>query len=314
MKRILPLISMVLVFFGVLCACSSGPKAYEVVETNIQALENDPWQAPSFERDYDELSEKDKEKVSNYADLQQALAEIDEMREYTGTWVCENPVGFTGDQFTIGEDGLTEIPFEGVSGQSWIRDGMFLFAGEEKGSVIEEDGFHKIILKLSEDFEEVFVQDFNLAGAQEAKYVAVDFANADVSQYFDDAVLLTSEQNYIYCLPNKQYENGLVYLGESDDFCVTYNWKSLITDETFEYETDTPFVCIFSGSSTEVPAEIVPIRAKGILYFVRSEYVDANYFEDGYRFLSLTCGETIRYSNLTENWGVVPEYYDDHKF
>lgn len=269
------------------------------------------------EEAYNALTEEEKAKVENYAVLTEARFEANRL-SLVGEWTVELYPHDMGISLTLDENG-TFLWCAGHCG-TWTvsEDGKYIaltgdnlpdFFGEAI-PVFEEDGFKKIqIVDSWGPF--VLVEDHNTIF--EMKYVAVELTAENVREYLGEPVkagyVLNSwgEEDKTapaYLLTSQVFDEGLVYVGCSNDFAVELIYEEYIemtyNDITAKTHIMEPFSLLQANEhaheGTALESHFRPIRigdkAKGTLYYVREEYVADNFFDPvtEYTFVKLTNG------------------------
>lgn len=323
MSRVkIALAAIVSLFVCLTCASCKDSKSDKIqfIENQISQVKtfSDWWLALNIEQQYAALSEEDKQRVSNYADLEEMLDTVREAQAYAGDWKVERLGVSNPREFTLQrENGDVSFEWKGVGGSYWIRDGVFYMSGEQFGTVYVEDEIPKILMDGV-----AYVQTSNLERARQLKYVTVNLSSENVNDYFDSPVWVADDDGgfvkKVYCFPSKQYQNGLTYIGCSDDFNVTYIGEENAAGETVEWQPalPLPFELLFVTNNDTKPL-FVKADAAGELYYIRSEYVKENYLDEdeslgvGARFLVLADGQVF---SAPSSWRYYPEKYDEFKF
>ena len=282
--------------FMLFCGCSSGQSSEaKSVETQINQLVTESaktfkWMAYSINSAYEHLSEKEKATVSNYDQLLEVLAEVDEVKAYTGTWCAEQPIFHL--TLEISDNG--DLQWGDTLTQIWIEDGNFYHGNEIIGSACSEDGIRKITLAGI-----CYVQRENLEEARSKKYLLVEVTPDNINEIWDEPVVLEeNDVSTVYGCVSHLYKEGYVSVGASDDFKVTYY---------DDFSSKSPFDCI-TVFDKETP---ISISASGTLYFVKDSYVLENGFENGYRTVKLTTGDYWIENNA---WYFYPDLYENYKY
>ncbi len=278
-----------------LCGCSSGKtskaKSVEVQITQLATESSNTfkWMAYSINSAYEHLSEKEKAAVSNYDVLVEILAQVDEVKAYTGTWCAERP----GCDYTLEISNDGEMQWGDTLTQMWVEDGVFYLGEEKIGTACIEDGIRKITLA-----DICYVQKENLEEARNKKYLVIEVTSDNINEIWDDPVVLEeNDKSIVYGSVSHLYGEGYVFIGASDDFNVEY----------------------YDGYSSRAPFDIIivfdktvsfSLRASGELYFVKESYVLDNKW-DQYREIQLT---TWDYWEENNGWYWYPDEYNNHKY
>lgn len=314
MKKIVALLLAVLMCFS-LCGCGKS-EAVKNVESMIDAIGEVMLDSEAVivaaEESYNALSEEEQSKVENYAVLTSAREQLDIAKHealeisFAGEWVSE----LKGEMALVLNADNT-LTIDGVNGTWELNEEETALIIEAAGmkfefSIIEEDSIQKLsglaigaeCLVAQEDYQEAF----------DKKFVAVELNGENVRDYLGDPVhagyLLDNwgeedKSTPIYLLTSKVYENGLVYIGCTDDFAVEIIFDDNFQGDVAESISQNPFTAIQAISfSDQIPAWYkYPVsigdRAAGTLYYVREEYVAKNYAdENNWANVQLTSGST----------------------
>lgn len=268
---------------------------------------------------YASLSEEDRniflEEIS--ADLEMAKAEEQRwaMQSLYGNWRKElsERDGYGSvyaEKLLLSEDDTYEY---GKQKGTWYveEDGrsMCLVNGEDRiiyftFQIFEEDGFTKL---LSEEGDICYIREEDFGEVFKKKYVTMSHSMA--SEIFGEPVYLGAPAENVGYGPNAKlcalkslaYDKGLVYLTGISDFSMDVDMQkkdgSIVTQNLWH-----PFSYIeyYEG------AKVVDLRMEsGLLYFVRSEYVDKIVItEDRYREVHLKDGSV--YSDYVL-WEMFPD-------
>ena len=325
MKKVIPLFLALLMCLS-LCSCGKS-EAVTNVEALIEAIGEVSAESEDAvvlaEDAYNALTDKEKEKVENFTVLTDARAALDVALEiarhealeasFAGEWVSELKRDFSIQLNTDGT--LTLDGFDGTWALNEEETALDLsFAGLSISvKIIEEDGFQKLDMSAINSW--CLVKAENYQAAFDKKFIAVELSGENVKEYLGDPVHIgygldawgeEDKQNPVYLLTSKVYEDGLVYIGCSDDFAVELIWESTYENRK-EPIAGNPFSLIWGYDDNDGyynrPVSIGE-RAAGTLYYVRSEYVVENSINsDGRRDVKLTNGSV--YS---------PEYYESFSY
>ena len=292
-----------------LAACGRTSKAYENLNSRIEQFrdpEFDKWRALDVQRDYEALSEEDRAKIESYDLIEDALAVIRRIEPLQGDWVMER-VG-VDEPLTFNIDSNGYMEWKHVGSHVWLDGDTLLHGSRPLGTLVEEDGFQKILIQ-SDPNSILFVKDCDADAARAKKYVVLNSGETPAEEIFAQSqlVALADEDRidgmYVFALPSLLYEKGLVMIGASDDFQVTYEWSVKSTGETYEFSRSGPFD-FFATMSSDCPAVLTPLRWEGSLYFIRAEYIASNtYYETvdvAHRTLTEKCGAS--YSRVVSSW------------
>lgn len=233
MKKIIALLLVLAMCFS-LCACGKS-EAVKNVEGLIEAIGEVTTESENAiiaaEEAYNALPEDEKEKVENYAVLTTAKDGLEILlfeqleKSLVGEWVLLAD----GDTviLTLNEDGTTLI--EGME---------FEWKLEQDKSCIRLDGAIGLKFDINYIFEYIMIDNRELAGVMvrkadykelSEKYItAVELTKENIHDYIGEPIYLGQAKDEwgddmndaVYCFASKAYENGLIYLGVSDDFAV----------------------------------------------------------------------------------------------
>lgn len=309
MRKVLSLL-LALIMCLSLCACgkSEAVKNVEVLIAAIGEVTLDSEAAiVAAETAYNALTDEEKAKVENIAMLTEArevldVAVFDDFRNSLVTeWVTE----LKADRFlTLSADGSVTLidPWSKFTGTWELSPDMAVIHFTLDGltfdaDLIPENGF--IQLSALAVLGQNFVRREDYQAAFEQKFVAVELSEENVKDYLGDAVFIGNaldewgeeyKDSPCYMLTSMVYDDGLVYVGCSDDFAVELVVDTIDRGETYTVGATVPFDYTNNYCGGVHKSVSISGRAKGTMYFVKPEYVANNYYEDMWTYVELTNG------------------------
>ena len=302
MKRFLALLLALSMAFA-LCGCGESAELKSVKEqiAAIGEVDLDSEAAiVAAEEAYQALSEEDKAKVDNYAELTAArevyeeakkTAEMEEARKaLVGEWVevysAFLPYAATSN-VVLTEDGNAD--FDGL-GVSWrmsedMRSVEFSFGDTVITSfeIADYDGIMALVGNQTDFTSSVYVRREDYQSFVDQRFVAVEINSDNIGEYIGEYVKVGDELDDFgdvmgeACMfRSKAIEQGLVYVGRSDDFVFEIEAESGQIGDMIYGAGEFPVYDPFSVSPRMFFSVSSFGRAKGTLYFVRAENVAEN--------------------------------------
>lgn len=337
MKRIW-LCILVLILVLALCGCkSSEVKNVEAMIDAIGTVDEDSIdEIEEAMEAYDDLSEEDKEKVENYADLTGAYDDWLELL-IMGEWVDE-PFYFYDIEEMYNTVTVT-------LNEDMTADGEYLFGDwrVEDGELIIDDGEGEYMYSIYLDGDEVYIGSVSYKMMPREKYTAllddmfvtVELTPENIADYCriiiftetekDAFGAVTGDTNTFATLESTVFKDGLLYMECSDDLAIELllpEHKSSFTsdgkrwyDSTEEASSQIIQYCPYGGwgsllgyeskdgyaSVHEITADQITFgRVSGKITFIRGDYVKEITNDSTSRVLVLHNGEEIYAGSWTE--------------
>lgn len=295
-----------------LCACGKS-EAVKNVETLIDAIGEVSLDSESAivaaENAYNSLTEEEKATVTNADVLSVARITLDDLKYeqlrllFVGEWK------YLGDSYDtkvfLNADGTGEIlEFGKARPTEWqlSRDGTELSFDYFSCEVVAADG----LLFLNSDMvcgSFVKASDYQIFAEQYLTVVEITIDNYE--SYLGTLTFSRNEMDTwgekieytVFAFSNAAYNNGLTYIGCSEDYAMEYTVGGSTYTEYYPY--------VFYAFGADSPDEISINRIKGTLTFVTNDIVESvTYFDVGaMRVITLKNGLTF-YNYFHNNLGM----------
>lgn len=341
MKKISAL-CLALIMVLSLCACGESAELKSVREqiAAIGEVSLDSEAAiTAAEEAYRALSDEEKAKVGNYAELLAAretleeakkAAEIEAARKaLVGEWTEVYSTflyNYSAEDFVFAEDGTVS------TGNLSIEWGL----SEDGGSVefkfgdtialsydiVDYNGITALVNSQSDAVSSVFVRPEDYQRFVDQRFVAVEINSENIGDYIGEYVRIgrrldefgePREDGGVCMFRSRAYEQGLVYVGSSADFVFEYSFHGNRGEYTFSSRD--PF--LLGEEYTDAVFQSFG-RAKGTLYYVKAEYVAENSVENMNGFMTrvvrLTDGTKFVDNIITIRWDETDADYNDWRF
>ena len=231
-----------------------------------------------------------------------------------GDWVFEFIPGRPSDTLTLNED-QTFLFGNQAAGCWYVSDDYSeLYLVDEDGviyhifQIFEEDGFTKIW----ENYK-VYIHADNYEASFEKKYVRIRINSLEYMNALGDFKFVGYPDPGWSDMPTAYYlfdsvaynKDGLIYAGHSENFVISIilHYDKYATPR----EIHSPFDLLAFNRNEEAPSTFDVDLAVGYVYYVRPEYVDKVYYDEGgTRVVSLTMGNEIETCGNSP-WELMPD-------